>query len=151
VPAASAAGRCIDLCRCSTLFDHSAHNKPSHIITNKTYDQILIKQILKSSTTTIEKARSSLVWYIQVVGDMEKARSSLVWYRGRTDVNEDIDEMEREKQAHLHEKAFTWRELCDKKLSRPLFIAIMMQVRVQLQKLLLKCIYLFYKQLILNC
>jgi len=57
------------------------------------------------------------------------ARSSLIWYRGRTDVDDEINEMAREKQAHLGEQPFRWQELFDKKMRRAVTIIILLQVR----------------------
>ena len=68
--------------------------------------------------------------FSQVVGNEEEARKSLVWYRGTVDVDDEMNEMAREKQSYATNEPFKARDLLNRKLRRPLTIAIMLQVDV---------------------
>ena len=100
---------------------HHIYHLPTHHFLN----------IWRCQDTLYADGFTPKVLCIQVVGNVSEARSSLVWYRGRTDVEDDINEMERERQSHSQEAPFTWRELFGRNLRRPLTIVIMLQVRLR--------------------
>ena len=71
---------------------------------------------------------------IQVSQDEDKARTSLAWYRRRkiddSSIDDEMKELDAEKERAmaLAAKPYTLKQLFGKRLRRPLFIAMFLQV-----------------------